>query len=901
MAELKLVPPTIAAVEAAIERNRARNPLRVPPEAIRRSRIKRQAADQRTAREDVLLKLFDPAQPFPGVLPEGHEWRKPKLAMDAAPLEVVGWASQWGINSSLAEGQGFLGYAALSELAQRPEYRAISETMAYEMTREGIDLQSTGSKRKTERVRKIEDAFDRLRVLEVLRKAALHDGFFGRGHIYLEIGDASDERDELATSIGTGTDEASHAKVSPKNPLRRLVNVEPVWTYPATYDSVNPLKPDWFKPQSWFVMANRVHDSRLLTFVGREVPDLLKPAYSFGGLSLSQMAMPYVQNWLRTRQAVADLIWSYTVFVLKTNLSESMQGDGEQLFVRAELFNNTRSNQGLMMLDKDLEDFVNVSASIAGLHELQAQAQEHMACLTADTLVHTRRGMIRIDEVTTSDEVLTRRGYAPVVWSGRTGYADELIEVCSAGSVLRATAWHPIYIQSTGEFVPAGNVQVGDTLRADLTWRTSSGHPSCGAGVGSLWGLTGAIAIQNTVSCIGRSGKRIAALFRMETVSIWTMAGGGDAIGIPHCVARHVPNVAPRSRPSDQVASSVAADAKRRHIDAVMGSCCLPMGTMRRAWNAARNFMSNWSENAVSIAVRNALRGRTTAEVVSVKRIKTAEPVYNLEVAHGHLPEFYANGVLVHNSVSRIPLVKLLGIQPTGLNASSEGEIRVFYDWVHAYQEHLYRKNLDRILAFVQLSEFGDVDPEVTYEFKSLWQLDEAGEVAVLKTKADIDDANIAMGKITAEEARQREAADEQGIYQGIDLSEPLPEPDPFEEPSEEEPGSGLEQGASGPEKVFGRVPGEVNLPKPKDPSNRLATSITTKAANFGGAASGGFGKDGPTSDKVLPSSVGYEAFARKWNQRCALCVHFETPDACERVSGLISPDAWCELFEAAL
>ena len=43
-------------------------------------------------------------------------------------------------------------------------------------------------------------------------------------------------------------------------------------------------------------MANEVHASRLMTTIPFPVSDLLKPAYSFGGLSLIQMGKPYVDN-----------------------------------------------------------------------------------------------------------------------------------------------------------------------------------------------------------------------------------------------------------------------------------------------------------------------------------------------------------------------------------------------------------------------------------------------------------------------------------------------------------------------------------------------------------------------------------------------------------------------------
>ena len=118
-------------------------------------------------------------------------------------------------------------------------------------------------------------------------------------------------------SIGNGTNEMSKDKIG-KGMLKRLRVIEPVWTYPSSYNATDPLKPDWYKPSSWFVQGKEVHSTRLLTFIGREVPDLLKPAYSFGGLSMSQMVKPYVDNWLRVRQSVSDLISTFSTSGIKT-------------------------------------------------------------------------------------------------------------------------------------------------------------------------------------------------------------------------------------------------------------------------------------------------------------------------------------------------------------------------------------------------------------------------------------------------------------------------------------------------------------------------------------------------------------------------------------------------------
>lgn len=339
---------------------------------------------RRSAKRKAKVHPFTIAQHPPGVVPEG----RPAMAQD----EALGAANAWAANSLYAgafqEGLTFLGYAYLSELAQRPEYRVISETIATEMTRKWIKLQASGDEDKTDKIKLIEAEMKRLKVQDAFREIAEQDGFFGRAHLYLDIGVGTiDDLDELKTPVGNGTDTVSKAKVSPQQRLTRIKTVEAVWCYPSNYNSTDPLRPDWYKPSMWFVQGKEVHASRLLTFVGREVPDLIKPAYSFGGLSLSQMAKPYVDNWLRTRQSVSDLVSSFSVRGVKTKLSESLQAGGEQIFDRATLFNLTCDNQGIMLLDKETEDFFNITTPLTGLDVLQAQAQEHMASVSRIPLV----------------------------------------------------------------------------------------------------------------------------------------------------------------------------------------------------------------------------------------------------------------------------------------------------------------------------------------------------------------------------------------------------------------------------------------------------------------------------------------------------------------------------------
>jgi len=313
--------------------------------------------------------LFRPYEPAPGVLPEG---RTAEMAMDDAGISALGWAGGFagGYIQSAAykEGQTFLGYSELALMLQRPEYRIMCETLADEATRKWIKFRAASEdESKSDKISAIEEEFKRLKVRENFRIAAEKDAGFGRHHLYLDTGDTEDPQ-ELTTNLGDSRSVISKGKVSPDRPLRALRSIEAMWVYPSIFNSTNPLKKDWYRPSVWYVMGRQIHASRLLTFVAREVPDILKSAYAFGGLALTQMAKPYVDNWLITRQSVQDLIKGFSTFVLKTDMQAAYSGaGGDDFFNRADMFNLMRNNRGLMMLDKENEDFANVSAPLSGL------------------------------------------------------------------------------------------------------------------------------------------------------------------------------------------------------------------------------------------------------------------------------------------------------------------------------------------------------------------------------------------------------------------------------------------------------------------------------------------------------------------------------------------------------
>lgn len=466
-------------------------------------------------RTDAFVQLF--AIPKPSGNSEGEQAAYSAIDSMMTPIlrhvadNAVGPVSAYGYGDAGAygEGIGFMGYPYLAELTQRAEYRVISEIHAQEMTRKWIELTYDGDAKGEDKLKAIEQWMDEHRVQAAFRKVKEQDGFFGRSQIYIDTG-ATDKVEELKTRL-------VYDKAKMKKGMVKAIRViEPLWTYPNAYNAADPLKPDYYRPQSWFVQGKLVHSSRLMTFVSREMPDLLKASYAFGGLAMSQMEKPYIDNWLRTRQSVSDLIQAFSTMVLKTNMGAVLQGgSGQSLFDRIDMFNATRNNRGAMAIDKDSEELENIAVPLGTLDKLQAQSQEHMA------------------------------------------------------------------------------------------------------------------------------------------------------------------------------------------------------------------------------------------------------------------------------GIGRLPLIKLFGITPTGLNATSDGEIRTLYDSIHAEQEHLYRVPIQTVLKIAQLDLFGEIDEAVGFKFRELWELDEAAKAAISKTKIDGYVELVTQGIVSPEEIRTVISDDPESDFADIDPADvPEPEMEDGENPS---------------------------------------------------------------------------------------------------------------------
>lgn len=136
----------------------------------------------------------------------------------------------------------------------------------------------------------------------------------------------------------------------------------------------------------------------------------------------------------------------------------------------------------------------------------------------------------------------------------------------------------------------------------------------------------------------------------------------------------------------------------------------------------------------------------------------------------------------------QIPLVRLFGQSPAGLNSTGESDLRTYYDGILQKQESTLRLPIGRLLDVVYRSVVGTDPPEdLTFEFEPLWQLSdkEKAEVSEIITRTVISAQESALigDKTALNELRQ--SAEITGVWSNItneeiDAADELP-PDPSE------------------------------------------------------------------------------------------------------------------------
>lgn len=82
------------------------------------------------------------------------------------------------------------------------------------------------------------------------------------------------------------------------------------------------------------------------------------------------------------------------------------------------------------------------------------------------------------------------------------------------------------------------------------------------------------------------------------------------------------------------------------------------------------------------------------------------------------LSDIYEMFMLDISGAAAIPVTKLFGRSPAGMNATGESDMANYYDSIEEQQEATLRPMLDRLLPVMCISEFGAIPDDLEFEFE---------------------------------------------------------------------------------------------------------------------------------------------------------------------------------------
>jgi len=150
------------------------------------------------------------------------------------------------------------------------------------------------------------------------------------------------------------------------------------------------------------------------------------------------------------------------------------------------------------------------------------------------------------------------------------------------------------------------------------------------------------------------------------------------------------------------------------------------------------NFMSMLSDPAYEEQMLKRMQLAMMAKGINGALLLDAEEDYEQKQAQfGGLTDLMMAFMQLTSGASDIPMTRLLGQSPGGMNASGESVLRNYYDRISSGQELVLAPALQVLDECLIRSALGSRPKEVFYNWRSLWQTTDTERATIGKTTAD--------------------------------------------------------------------------------------------------------------------------------------------------------------------
>lgn len=207
----------------------------------------------------------------------------------------------------------------------------------------------------------------------------------------------------------------------------------------------------------------------------------------------------------------------------------------------------------------------------------------------------------------------------------------------------------------------------------------------------------------------------------------------------------------------DNVAMNMAALTFRANVDTMEVQnldqlfSIASMEQQRRFWNVMQ---------AQSVCKSN----------FGVQLVNKDDKITNTQYTFTGLQEVYDSMCLDLAGASRIPVTKLFGRAPAGLNATGESDLQNYYDYIDTLRESVLKPILYKILPVLAMSAWGAIPDDLDIMFPTLWTPTAKEISEIVKYKAEtivtVFQAGL-MDQATAQKELKK-LSDETGLFDSI-------------------------------------------------------------------------------------------------------------------------------------
>lgn len=154
--------------------------------------------------------------------------------------------------------------------------------------------------------------------------------------------------------------------------------------------------------------------------------------------------------------------------------------------------------------------------------------------------------------------------------------------------------------------------------------------------------------------------------------------------------------------------------------------------------------------------------------------VNRGDQIKNTQYTFTGLQEVYDSMCLDLSGASRIPVTKLFGRSPAGMNATGESDLRNYYDYVDTLREAKLRPILEKLLPVLAMSAWGAVPDGLDITFPPLWTptAKEVAEIAKTKSEAIVSGYQAGLLNVDTAQKELKKLADETGMFDSISEEE---------------------------------------------------------------------------------------------------------------------------------